>query len=1002
MRKIFTNLSGLVLVLFLFLGSAYAQNISVRGKVTDASNGEALIGVSVKIKGTNLGTSTDVSGVFTISAPPTATLVISYVGFTTQEVPIINRTSIQVALKASSSALQEVVVIGYGTATKRDLTGSITSVKASDVADRPTTNPVANLQGRVAGVQITNSGRPGAEPDVRIRGTISINNAKPLYVVDGILNDNINFLNPADIESFEILKDPSSLAIFGVRGASGVIIITTKQAKSGQLTFNFNSNTGVKHVNNKIDVTNAEQFRMLYDEQLANQGSVPFNYTNWQANTDWQDAIFQTAVFTNNNLSVSGATERNKFRMGLGYIAEQGIIKHEQLKKITLSLNDELRITENFKVGVTFNGYRSELPNERGVANAVLAAPIAPTFNDEYGLYHTMPSFQRAQVGNPLVDVELRKNTAFRREYRAVGSVFGEVDFLKHFNFRGSFFVDYGFNNNRSYSPLIYVYNPEIPGANKTDQLTTLTTVNQDQNIYNKIQSDWILTYKNSFGDHNLTATAGFTSYITGYEGLGASRNQGNGAPIPNNPDKWYLGIGSPATSTNSGGAWENRTLSYLGRVLYNYKQKYLFNASFRRDASSAFVLGEPWQSFGALGAAWVVSEEEFMKSQDIINNLKIKGSWGVLGNQNTGGSDRDRYPMYPVLVSGSSAVFGENVVPAYEPAYIPDPNLHWETVHSWETGFELNAFTNRLGLEVNYYNKLTKGIMTEVPGLLGTLPGLSNQGELSNNGIELVTSWRQSFNDWTLNVSGNLTTLNNKVKSLSNKGYQIVRGASRTTEGYPIGYFYGYVHDGIYQSNEDVRLNPSNLNEVFPGDIKYKDVNGDGMISEDDRTMIGNPTPDFTYGFTVGLKYKDFDFGADFMGVYGNEIFRRWNQQPYAQFNYQVQRLDRWHGIGTSNWQPILNDARTNNQLTSSYFIEDGSFFRVRNIQLGYNLNKRVLDKIKLKSLRVFLNAQNPFTFANNTGYTPEIGGSAIEFGVDNGTYPVPAIYTLGVNMNF
>lgn len=1002
MRKLFTRLSSCVFLICFLLGNVFAQeNTAVRGTVTDAATGETLIGVSIKVKGSNQGTSTDANGSFRINVAPNAVLVFTYIGFEAAEVPVNNQTTLNVKMRTSASALQEVVVIGYGTAAKRDLTGSIVSIKGSEVADKPGANPVSNLQGRVAGVQVTNTGRPGGEPDVRIRGTNSINNVRPLYVVDGILNDNINFLNPADIESIEILKDPSSLAIFGVRGANGVIAVTTKQAKSGQLTFNFNNTTGFKDVSRRIKMTDAAGFKLLYDEQLRNEGNPAFDYTNWQGDTDWQDEIFQNGVLSYNNLSVSGANERNKFRMGLGYIAEQGIINHEQLKKITLNINDELKITDNFRVGVSFNGYRSELPQERGVSGAILAAPIAPIFNEEYGLYHTMPSFQRAQVANPLIDVELRNGTNIRREYRAVGNVFSEIDFLKNFTFRAAFLVDYGFNNGRSYSPLVNTYNPEIPGDSKIDRVNLVTSVSQNQNIFTKIQSDWLITYKNKFGDHGLTATAGFTSYLSEYESVNSGRTQGEGDPIPNDPDKWYVGIGAQNTQTGSGDAWDRRTLSYLARALYNYKGKYLFNASFRRDGSSAFIKNNPWQNFGALGAGWVISEESFMKEQEVINNLKLKGSWGILGNQNTG--DNYRYPMFPLLVTNSSAVFGDNVIPAYEPAYIPDPNLKWETVHAWETGFELNAFANRLFVEANYYKKRTKDIMVEVPGILGSKPGLANQGSMTNQGIEIATSWNQKLNDdLSFGISGNITTLNNKVNSLVYEGYQILLNASRTTVGYPVGYFYGYVHDGIYQSNEDVRLHPNSINEVFPGDIKYKDVNGDGIVDEQDRTMIGNPTPDFTYGFSLNLSYKGFDFGADFMGVYGNEIFRNWNRNAFAQFNFQEERLNRWTGIGTSNWEPVLNSSRANNRLISSYYMEDGSFFRVRNIQLGYNFNKQTLDKIKLKSLRVFLNAQNPFTFTNSTGYTPEIGGSAVEFGVDNGTYPVPSIYTLGVNLNF
>jgi TonB-linked SusC/RagA family outer membrane protein len=1003
MKIKFTHYLFSILILTIPVLSSFAQeSLTITGTVTSAADGETLPGVTVIVKDKDVATQTDADGNYSIVAQANDILVFSYLGFSRQEVPINNRSIIDVALESEGQALDEVIVIGYGTAQKKDLTGSITTVKGQDVADKPSTNPISSIQGKVAGVQVVNSGQPGVEPDVRIRGTNSINSVKPLYVVDGILNDNINFINPADIESMEILKDPSSLAIFGVRGANGVIIINTKRAKTGELNFNFNSTVGFKTVADRMALTDASGFKLLYDEQLANEGNPPFDYTNWQGNTNWQDEIFHNGILNYNNLSVSGATEKNKFYMGLGYTTEQGLILHEKMNKISLSLNDELQLSDRFKVGVNFNGYRSELPQLRGVAAAIRAVPIAPVFNDQYGLYHTLPSFQRAQIWNPLVDIDDRKNTSINREYRAVGSVFGEVNFLEHFTFRASLLADYGFNQGRGYSPLINVYNPDIAGESKIDRLNEVTSVNQFQNIFTKVQSDWLLTYKNTFDDHSLTAMVGWTSYYNSFEETRSSRSQGSGDPIPNDPRFWYVNIGATDTQIGDGSAWERTTLSFLSRALYSYKGRYLVNASFRRDGTSGFFkYGNQWQNFGAIGAAWVLSQEGFMEDQQVFDNLKIKGSWGVLGNQNTGGN---QYPLYPLLVSGNSAVFGDDVIPAYEPSYIPDKNLRWEVVHAWESGFELSSFQSRLSVEAVYYDKVTKGIIVTRPGLLGTRPGLSNAGEVRNNGIELATTWSQEINsDLAFSVSGNLTTLNNKVVSLVEEGYQIFDGISRTTTGSPIGYFYGYISDGVYQTAEEIRVSPQNtINEVKVGDLKYLDINADDVINEQDRTLIGNPTPDFMYGISLNLTYKKLDFSADFMGVYGNEIFKDWNRNAFAQFNFQEERLDRWHGVGTSNWEPILHSGRSNNRLASSYWIEDGSFFRVRNIQVGYQPISNATTNSKLKTLRIFLNAQNPFTFANSTGFSPEIGGSATSFGVDNGTYPVPAIYTLGVNLNF
>jgi len=425
---------------------------------------------------------------------------------------------------------------------------------------------------------------------------------------------------------------------------------------------------------------------------------------------------------------------------------------------------------------------------------------------------------------------------------------------------------------------------------------------------------------------------------------------------------------------------------------------------AFRRDGSSAFGrFGKPWQNFYALGLAWVVTKEGFMQNQTFIDNLKLKGSMAHLGNQDVGGN---KYPMYANMLPGNTAVFGNQIIPAYGPAYIPDRDLHWEVVKAWEGGFELTTFNNRLNVEAIYYNKNTDGVLVTVPGILGSLPGLSNLGKIRNNGIEASVRWSQSINqDWKYSIGGNITTVNNKVISLSTKGYDIVDGPSRTTEGYPIGYFWGYVHDGIFQNQDEINNSAKNGlggGDFKPGDIRYKDIDGDGTITANDRTMIGNPTPDFFYGLSLSASYKRFDLNLEFQGVQGNDIMRMWNQNQYATFNFQTDRMNRWHGEGTSNWEPIVHEGRANNRVNSSYFIENGSFFRVRDITLAYSFSKEALDKLRLKNLRLFVNAQNALTFSKNTGFTPEIGGSTTSFGVDKGTYPIPAIYTFGVNLNF
>ena len=998
-------LKSLFLLVCLVLSgtTVFAQEKTVTGVVTDSFN-EPLIGASIVVQGTTNGVITDLDGKYSIKVTPGATLQFSYVGMEKQSVKVGNQSVINVQLKDDSQMLAETVVIGYGSAKKRDLTGSITNIKGDEIANKPVANPLSALQGKVAGVQVINSGRAGEDPEIRVRGTNSINGYKPLYVVDGLFNDNINFLNPQDIESMEILKDPSSLAIFGVRGANGVIIITTKKAKVGQTRVNVNGSFGFKSVPNQIEMVDAAGFKELYNEQLRNEGNPEFDFTGWNGNTNWQDEIFQTGFITNNNVSITGASEKHSFYLGAGYAYEQGNIKNEKYSKITLSVSNEYKLTDNFRVGFQFNGARILPADTKTVTTAVRATPVATVFNDQYGLYTTLPEFQKAQMNNPMVDVDLKANTTRAENYRGSGNVYAEWDFLKHFQFKAMFSMDYASNNSRKFTPIIQVYDASAEGS-----VVTLgdgkTGVSQAKQTEMKTQSDYLLTYTNTWGDHSLTATAGFTTYYNKLENLGAARAQGVGLVIPDNPDKWYVSIGDAGTSTNESTQWERATVSMLGRILYNYKGRYLFNGSFRRDGSSAFsYTGNQWQNFYSVGAGWLISEEEFMKDITWLDMLKLKGSWGTLGNQNLDKA----YPAEPLLSNAYSAVFGtpSAVYPGYQLSYLPNATLRWEKVEAWEVGAEANFFRNRLHLEGVYYKKTTKDLLAEVPGISGTVPGIGNLGSIENKGIELAINWRDQIGDWNYSIGGNLTTIKNKVLSLVQEGYSIISGdksQSYTMAGFPIGYFYGYKVEGVYQNQAEIDNSPKNtLATVTPGDLKFVDVDGNGEITPADRTMIGDPTPDVTYGINFSVGYKNWELGVDMMGQAGNEIYRTWDNYNWSQFNFMKQRLNRWHGEGTSNSQPLLNMKHTINNLNSEYYIEDGSFFRIRNVQLAYNFDKTLLSRIGVQALKLYANIQNLKTWKHNTGYTPELGGTAIAFGVDNGSYPMPVVYTFGFNLTF
>ncbi|MGV7106778.1 SusC/RagA family TonB-linked outer membrane protein [Flavobacterium sp. U410] len=994
----------LVIISLLFIPIiSFAQEI--KGNVVDEF-GTPLSGVTIQVLQTEKYSMTDFDGNFTIEAKQGQDLKFTMIGM--QDLVAKATPNMKLVMSESLTQLEDVVMIGYGKAKKRDLTGSIVSVKGEEVADKPNNNVLNSLQGKVAGLQVVNSGQPGAEPDVRIRGTISLYQTKPLYVVDGIFTDNIDFVNPSDIASLEVLKDPSSLSVFGARGANGVILVTTKRAKTGETVINYNSSVGFKSITGKPDMANASQFKTLYDMQRQNQGLSPYSYYDlYTADTDWVDTIANdNALFYNHNISFSNSSENNKIYAGFGYSNEEGLVKNELYKKFTATLNDELTIKKNLKLGVNLNFLDARLPRLGNFTSALNSTPIVAPFNDVEGVYNQLPTdMGGAQLGNPLLEVEGKKGTQLNRDTRFVANVFAELKFLDHFTLRGAYLADLDYNKGRGYTPVFDVY------AAESDDLTVygsnlLTRVNQYSNYKQNLQQDYTLSYENTFGKHNVTLLAGHTRYEEYYTAMSGTvsnfpiydENGNDTNQIPNDPRWWYLDVfpyGDPTTRLSNSDQWDRATLSYLGRVLYNYDGKYMLNASIRRDDSSELRKA---QNFWAVGAAWEISKEDFFKN-DYVNYLKLKGSMGEQGNQFTS----LHYPTYPLYISGQSAVFGETLFPANVLAYRINPDLKWETVLSKEIGLEVAAFNNKLSLEVNYYDKTTKGLLAYITTSTDEFYG--NVGEVNNNGFEFVASWKDEINDkLNYSISGNLTTMNNKVISLYDEGFDYFTSPTRTIAGQPISSFYGYVVEGVYQTEADVLLSPtSNVGTYGVGDLKFKDVNGDGVITPDDRTYIGNPTPDFTYGFSANVNYDHWSLGLDFQGVYGNEVYRNWgNGSTYAQFNYRTDRLGAWNGPGTSNWEPQVNDASGYNSLPSTYMIEDGSYLRLRNVQLAYNFDNDFLNRMKIKSLKLFLNAQNVVTWRNNSGFTPEFGGSPTQFGVDNGSYPIPVITTLGLNVTF
>ncbi|MET4082485.1 TonB-linked SusC/RagA family outer membrane protein [Pedobacter sp. UYP30] len=1012
MKRIFTKICVLASICLLFFNVSFAQNVTVKGVVRDASDKTTLPSVSVSVKGTTTGTQTDVNGAYSIAAPANATLVFTYIGYNSQELQVAGKTILNVALESTSKELQQVVVIGYGTQKKRDVTGSITSVKGTEIEKFAVTNPVAALQGKVPGLTISNAGNPGSSPTVRIRGINSTGASNdPLYVVDGIFQTNIDYLNPADIETIDLLRDASSIAIFGLKGANGVIAITTKRAAKGKTTVNFQSTFGIQHVTNLIDVVDADGFKKLYSAQLANLNAAPFDYTNYTANTNWQNQIIRDAVINTNTLSISNSGEKSTTLLNVGYNNQDGVLKNNNFKKFVARLSEEIRITDNIKVGGDLTGYHFiNTPTSADLNNALWAAPIIPIQTDA-NTYYSLPTFQRAQVLNPVARLNRGAGTAIDAGFRFTGSVYAEIKFLKDFTLRSSFSTDLGFNNARRYTPLPYSFINLGEGTNPTNTYfdnTAKTSVEQQADENRKYQQDQTLTYNKVFdGGHTLTALLGFSSYSFNTTNLKGSRRDTT-LNVPFDSDLWYIGaINTNNPTFNDGSGSTETNLGAFGRINYSYKNRYLLNATIRRDGNSRFAPANRWGTFGSVGLGWVASDEDFFKNNiKGVDFFKLRASYGYLGNAN---SLTDN--VYQVgLNGGATAVFGQNVYTAVSPAYTADPNLQYEVVKGFDLGLEARALNNRLSLDLGVYDKTTSKIISNII-LPGTNLGyITNLGDISNRGIEVSLGWNDKIgSDFSYGINGNFSYVKNKVKSLGLTNFKLLGngGVNVTETGNPIGYFYGYRQTGIYQTTADLDKEAHFANSL-PGDISYQDVNGDGVITPADRTYLGTPFPPYSYGLSLSLGYKGFDAVVEGQGVAGNKIYTQRRTSNFAILNYETNRLNAWTAAGSTNVEPILDNSRGNNLLFSSYYLESGSYFRLRNVQLGYTFAKNMLSEVGIQKLRVFVSGQNVKTWSKTTGYSPEAqvgtvqAGGVLAAGADNGVYPVPAIYSFGLNVTF
>jgi TonB-linked SusC/RagA family outer membrane protein len=985
--------------------TAFSQR-QVTGKVTGMA-GEAMAGVSIQVRGTAGGATTDTAGNYSISVPSdTSVLVFSFVGFSTQEITVGNQSVINVSLGTAASELNAVVVVGYGTQRKRDLTGSISSVNGEEVARLPNANPIASLQGKVPGLTVSNGGQAGANPVVRIRGVNSTNSASPVYVVDGILQDNIDFLNPADIESIDILRDPSSIAIYGLRGANGVIAVTLKKGARGRTIINFQSSAGIQRVQDRIAVTDAEGFKRLLNAQLANQGAQPFDFTNYTANTNWQDLILRDAFITQNNISISNSGEKSTTHLSIGYTNQDGVVKYDNFKRYIVRLNEEIRFNDNLKFGGQITGFHSSRnPAGASISNALWASPVIPVQFDENTYYSTI-SLQRIQVGNPVAALRRNHGNSVNKDYRVVGNLFAEIKFLRDFTWRSTVYGDFSYGTGRSYSPLPFRFVDLGEGITPTtfryDSLAR-TSVSQDQGESRRFQQDHTLTFNKRVGNkHLINALAGLTTIYTANTSVSGSRRD-TLVNIPDDPRYWYLGITNPNNpTTNGGGGSESSIVGTFARLSYSYANRYLLNATIRRDGSSKFAPENRWGTFGSIGAGWVISDESFFENVGKVNFLKLRAAYGSTGNANGFADNLYR----PGIQNSNSAVFGDNAYPAIQAAYIVDSNLHWEVVRGIDVGIDLRAFNNKWNLELTFYDRTTTDILTQVSIPNDDRRKFTNLGKITNKGVEVNTGWNGNIGrDFNYRLSANFSYNKNVVNAIGdNFNFEIIGngGVNLTRTGRSIGYFYGYEQIGIYQSTADLSKMPSFANSL-PGDIAYRDVNNDGIISAADRTYLGSPFPTYNYAGNISLSYKNFDLDIEGQGAAGHKIYTQRRTANFTVLNFEANRLNAWTGPGSNNVEPIINNNRGNNYLFSSYYLEPGDFFRIRTLQLGYNFSPALLSGVGITKARIYFNAQNLKTWSQVTGYSPEpIIGSILGGGADNGSYPVPAIYTVGLNVTF
>ena len=1002
--------SKIIFFVFLFIVvSAAAQNVTITGAVNEGAD-LPLPGVSILIKGTSTGTATDFDGNFVLEdVPISSVLVFSYVGFQTYEVQIENADALNITLLEDAESLDEVILIGYGTQSKKEITGAVAVVGSETIEKLNPVRVEQALQGQVSGVNITsNSGSPGSSSNIRIRGVTTNGNNDPLILVDGAVIEDLSVINPNDIESINVLKDATA-GIYGVRAANGVILITTKSGtKSSDLKFDLDTYAGIQETTRKIPSLNATEYGVLVNESYAAGGDTPpfLDFTKLGTGTDWQNEIFQTAPIANINFAVNKGWEDSKLSVGTSYLTQDGIVggSDANFNRFTGRVNYNLDFLKNFKLSTsaiyTKTNRKNLLENTLGsvLFNALNMAPNL-TVRDANGEY-TLAEGLGNEVINPVAQIE---NTYDETHVQKITGVVGlNYSFLEHFSAESRFQFNYSEVTGKVFMPEVYY------GSGKVFNVTR-NSVNEYQNIYRDYTWDNFITYKNSWADtHNLTALLAMsvfqsTGQFSGFTGFDIPDNSFENASIENASDVVdnYL---------NGGDTYDTRLLSYFTRAQYDYKGKYLLSVVLRRDASTRFGPENRAGYFPSVSAGWVMTDESFMEKTSWLNFLKIRASYGIVGN--------DRIPDYGYvsLLNGEATyVLNDELIYGKAEGALANPEIKWEKQKTLDIGLDMKFLDNKIDVTMDYFNKTTDDLLLvpQVSGILGAAapgsrPPIVNAGSVENKGFEFQIAYREDISDdFRFNISYNMTYLQNEVTFVSSDNGFVTGGSfgvgqeppSRMEVGQPIGYFYGLKTDGVFQNEAEVASHATQTN-ASPGDLRYVDTNNDGQIDEDDRTYIGDPIAPWTMGLNLGMNYKRWDFGMYFFSSIGNEIVRNYERnQPLT--NRSAYFLNRWTGEGSTDSFHRVTTGANSNGLFSDFYVEDASYLRIQNIQLGYTFNT---DNSKgIDKFRLYASVNNAYTFTKYTGYDPSAStGEPIGGGIDQGFYPVPRTYMLGVNLKF